>query len=78
MLKIRITPDTDDAAVRRHPQHIHTDDNCSRQAYTTAAEDDFTCDMYITEVRLGLMRVTEQDIGTRGLLISGMGFLRLI
>ena len=38
------------------------------------AEDDFTCDMYITEVRLGLMRVTEQDIGTRGLLIPVWDF----
>lgn len=39
------------------------------------SEQGLTCDMYITELRLGLMRVTEKDIGTSGLLIPVWDFM---
>jgi hypothetical protein len=34
-----------------------------------------TCDMYITDVSLGLARVTEKDIGTSGLVVPVWDFM---
>jgi hypothetical protein len=45
----------------------------AHNTYDTS-EDNLTCDMYITEARLGLMRVTEKDIGTSGLVIPVWDF----
>jgi hypothetical protein len=40
-----------------------------------SSKQDMTCDMYVTQVRLGLMRITEKDIGTSGLLIPVWDFI---
>jgi hypothetical protein len=39
------------------------------------SDQGLTCDMYVTEVRLGLMRITEENVGTSGLLIPVWDFM---
>lgn len=46
----------------------------AKNIYDTS-EQGLTCDMYITGVQLGLMRITQKDIGTSGLIIPVWDFM---